>query len=339
MQWEKKICIRLTTRRILGTVLTASTVVNLVIVGAAFEAAASLSTPTLASVLTVPPSTSAFFSPPQTAETVIPFMWTETLGSIPTQLFTPTDTPISPPGWILCIKRFYWSDYRVQPGDTLYSLAIASGSTINELMLANCLPDDRINYGQILYVPRLPIKTFTSTPSPTVTNTPTTTASPSQTPMNTPITPSATPTPTSTNPPSITPTYSPTPTATYSVTPTTITPSPTSTNTPIAPTNPSIVFQNPALCVGSDNFTNLYLAFSVTLSNPRDVSSVTAYSGTSIEVPMSETNAGIYSGAKVGTGDYSPNDTVSYYFIAKDNLGRITRSSDYSTNLGACSIG
>lgn len=194
-------------------------------------------------------------------------------------------------------------------------------------MLANCLTDDRINYGQILYMPRLPIKTFTSTPSTT----------PTATPSNT-LTETASATPTTITP-SVTPTYSPTPTATYSVTPTTITPSPTPTDTPITPTTQSIVFQNPSLCLGSANLTNVYLAFSVTLSNPQEVSSVTAYSGTLTGVPMGQTSAGIYSGAIIGTGGYSPNATVSYYFIVKDNVEHMIRSSDYSTSLEACPKG
>lgn len=206
MQWEKKICIRLTTRRILGAILTASTVVNLVIVGAAFEASAPISTATFASVLTLAPSTTAFFIPPSTAGAAIPITGIETPGAIPTEVLTPTDTPISPPRWILCIKRFYWSDYLVQPGDTLYSLAGATGSSVEELMLANCLPDNRIYYGQILYMPRLPIKTFTSTPSTT----------PTAAPSNT-LTETASATPVTITP-SVTPTFSPSPTSTNTLT-------------------------------------------------------------------------------------------------------------------------
>jgi hypothetical protein len=235
MQWEKKICIRLTTRRILGAVLAASTVVNLVIVGAVFEAAAPMATSTLASVPTLPPSTTAFFMPASTAEAEIPVTGIETPGTTPTDVFTPTDTPISPPGWILCIKKFYWSDYLVQPGDTLYSLASSTDSTVEELKQANCLTDDRINYGQILYMPRLPIKTFTSTPSTT----------PTATPSNTPTeTASATP---MTITPSVTSTYTPTATLTYTATNTssatstdTLTPTLIYTGTPTPTKTPDI---------------------------------------------------------------------------------------------------
>ena len=49
MHWEKKICIRITIRRIVGTVLAASAVANLIIVGAVFGADASPA-PTITSV-------------------------------------------------------------------------------------------------------------------------------------------------------------------------------------------------------------------------------------------------------------------------------------------------
>jgi LysM repeat protein len=240
MQWEKKICIRLTTRRIIGAILTASTVVNMVIVGAAFEASAPNSTSTVASVLTLPPSTTAFFNPPSTAAAAIPITGIETPGTIPTEVFTPTDTPISSSGWIVCIKKFYWSDYLVQPGDTLYSLANATGSSVEELMLANCLPDNRIYYGQILYVPHSPVKIITATSSATATDPGTATLTMTATATST-GTPTNLPTATSTSTPTYTPTATLTHTATNTATATstdTLTPTliytgtPTPTNTP-----------------------------------------------------------------------------------------------------------
>lgn len=187
MQWEKKICIRLTARRILGAVLTASTVVNLVIVGAAFEAAAPLPTLTATSELTTPPSTTTFLIPTSTSGEL--FTATPTSGITPTDIFTPTDTIMDPPIWIVCIKRFFWSIYYVQLGDTLFSLASVTGSTVKELMSANCLTHDQIYTGQLLYVPRLPIKTLTPNYTPTDTPTPTPTDTPTSTPTDTSITP------------------------------------------------------------------------------------------------------------------------------------------------------
>ena len=47
MHWEKKICIRITLRRIVGTILAASTVVNLVIAGVVFGADSPAPAPTI----------------------------------------------------------------------------------------------------------------------------------------------------------------------------------------------------------------------------------------------------------------------------------------------------
>lgn len=199
MQWEKKICIRLTTRRILGAVLTASTVVNLVIVGAAFEASAPTAELTATFLLTTPPRTTTTLAPASTAsETFTPT-------STPSATLTQTDTLTPPPTLTLCILRSYWPVYRVQQGDTLFNLAQATGSTEGELRLANCLPNDQIYPGQLLYVPRLPrnpiTPSFTATVTPTVTSTDTLTATSTYTPItptatsaHTPITPTATPT-------------------------------------------------------------------------------------------------------------------------------------------------
>ena len=205
MQWEKKICFRLTARRIVGAIVMTTTVVNLVIVGAVFEAAAPTVEPTATFLLATQPGTATILAPINTAsETFTPT-------STSSASLTPTDMLTDPPMLSLCILSTYWPGYRVQQGDTLFSLARVIGSTADELKLANCLPNDQIYPGQLLYVPRLPSKTFT--PSFTATATPTATST------FTPITPTATPT------------YTPiTSTATPTHTP--ITPTPTSTYTP-----------------------------------------------------------------------------------------------------------
>jgi len=182
MQWEKKICIRLTTRRILGAVLTASTVVNLVIVGVAFEAAAPTptATPTEISLSTTQSQTATSIALATTANEGI------TPSSSPTTMLAPMDTPTQLPTLALCVLRSYWPIYRVQPGDTLFSLARVTGSTDGELRLANCLPDNQLYPGQLLYVPRLP--SITVTPSSTAPQPPT------ATPPHITITPTDSPT-------------------------------------------------------------------------------------------------------------------------------------------------
>ncbi len=56
-----------------------------------------------------------------------------------------------------CAQPPTWKQYVVQPGNTLFSIAQAVGSTVSELMRVNCLANpDRILTGDILFVPRLP---------------------------------------------------------------------------------------------------------------------------------------------------------------------------------------
>jgi len=172
MQWEKKICIRITARRIVAAILIAASSVNLVIVGAAFEAA-STATPTPTLVTLTKTSTATFSLPtatPENTPTLISSpMKTPTLTSNPTFTSTPTATLTSTstnlPTPTQCVPKTYWFVYYVQSGDTLYSLAPATGSTVDELMMANCLSSTLIIRGQILYVPHLP-------PTPTPSNTP-----------------------------------------------------------------------------------------------------------------------------------------------------------------------
>lgn len=167
MQWEKKICIRITAHRILGAVLTASTVVNLVIVGAAFEAAAptpittllrttSSATPTFLDLTSTPTERLPFTLSPTNTATQEP---STTLTSTPFDTLAPTPTVCLPPiGWII---------YVVRPGENLFRIGLATGMSVGELQSANCLTSSQIVVGQPLYVPRLPpTLTPTNTPDP-----------------------------------------------------------------------------------------------------------------------------------------------------------------------------
>lgn len=174
MHWEKKICIRLTLRRIMGMVLVASTIANLVIVGVVFGATSSTPTPTTTSIS---PTQSTTFTPVFPSATK-----TETFTPIPSSpTFTalPTNTPTDVPTLSLCILKSDWPVYHAQWGDSLFSIASSIGSSVEELMQANCLLAEPILPGQLLYLPRLPV-TPTFTPSITPTNTP------SSTPTDTP---------------------------------------------------------------------------------------------------------------------------------------------------------
>ena len=67
----------------------------------------------------------------------------------------PSDVPpfVSP---VPCTPRYDWIIYIVQPGDTLYNLALRLHLTVYQLQLANCLPSTDIRIGQRLYVPFYP---------------------------------------------------------------------------------------------------------------------------------------------------------------------------------------
>jgi LysM repeat protein len=55
-----------------------------------------------------------------------------------------------------CIPRSNWPQYRIQSGDTLSQIAINSGTSLETLILANCLTNPRsLMVGQIIVVPRL----------------------------------------------------------------------------------------------------------------------------------------------------------------------------------------
>jgi hypothetical protein len=247
MHWEKKICIRITLRRIVGTILAASTMANLIIAGAVYGADSAPPAPTGTSTLSTSVAADTASIPPATAEETLALGLTLLPGDAPTDApaialtdtLIPTEMNADQPGWTLCIKKFYWTSYRVQPGDTLFSLAIVTGSSVQELMSANCLINSRIDAGQVLYVPRLISGTITSTATATQTPGATVTPSPTVTMPQTPTdTPTATYTSTPTDTPSPTPTHTPSQTHTSTPTPTFTPPSPT-----ITPTD--VVFDSP----------------------------------------------------------------------------------------------
>lgn len=70
---------------------------------------------------------------------------------------TPTPTPTETPNISFCVAPFGWVVYTVQPGNTLFSIAQATGAALDDLRAANCLlGTDEIRAGDALYVPRLP---------------------------------------------------------------------------------------------------------------------------------------------------------------------------------------
>ena len=140
-----------------------------------------------------------------------------------TVIYLPATPPVLPP----CGPPSYWIVYTVQYGDTLYSLANRTGTTVYSIMRANCLYNTYIYAGQQLYLPTYPAVTPTSTPPATMLPTATGTVT-STPPMTTTVT--ATPTGTGT----LMPTTTATPTATA-----TGTLLPTATGTMMPTANPT----------------------------------------------------------------------------------------------------
>ncbi|MBN8591533.1 MAG: LysM peptidoglycan-binding domain-containing protein [Anaerolineae bacterium] len=70
-----------------------------------------------------------------------------------------------------CTPRYDWPTYTVQPGDTLYRIALRYGTDSTTLAVANCLTDiNRIEVGQVLRVPPTGVVV---TPAPLPTTAPT----------------------------------------------------------------------------------------------------------------------------------------------------------------------
>jgi len=83
----------------------------------------------------------------------------------PTRVATSTPTLASPPA-PACTKRVDWMTYTVLQGDTLYSIAQRCGSSVDELVAANCLHGVNISTGQRLYVPGPVAPKQTPSPQP-----------------------------------------------------------------------------------------------------------------------------------------------------------------------------
>ena len=143
---------------------------------------------------------------------------TQTATHTPTPTTTPTLRPTETPSLTAtltattCGPPAEWVRYIVQPGDTYFSLAQRTSSTVQEIQQGNCTTDLRLLVGQQLFLPFIPPPIATRTSTPSLTPTATATASPT-------ITPTATATASPTTPPL--PTETPTSTATATSLPTT----------------------------------------------------------------------------------------------------------------------
>ncbi len=112
-----------------------------------------------ATVTNLPPPLAPTFTPvsevPATATTAAP----------PTPLPSPTQLVVTlpplPPQ--VCTPPFGWVAYTVQVGDTLNELAYRYGVNVSFLMQANCLDNQAVYPGQVIFLPPV---VFTPTPLP-----------------------------------------------------------------------------------------------------------------------------------------------------------------------------
>ncbi len=103
---------------------------------------------------TLMPDTSIYLPPLPTATS------TMTLTATPLEPTKKAPDTAVPPTEKVCGAPPSWPSYVIQPGDTLFSLATATGTTVNELMVANCLTDaNHIIAGMTIRLPRLPVHT------------------------------------------------------------------------------------------------------------------------------------------------------------------------------------
>ena len=105
-------------------------------------------TPTRTSTLTRTPTFTRTFTP----------SITPTFTAVATYTFTavpilPSFTPSYTPSVVPCEPHPDWELYIVAPGDSLYELSVATGASMAELVLANCLISLELQAGQEITVP------------------------------------------------------------------------------------------------------------------------------------------------------------------------------------------
>ena len=83
---------------------------------------------------------------------------TPTVTPTPKSAASPTNAPMTS-----CVISPSWTVYRIQPGDTLFSVGLRYGLTVDSIMRGNCLTSTAIPAGGTLYVPPVtpfPISTW-----------------------------------------------------------------------------------------------------------------------------------------------------------------------------------
>jgi LysM repeat protein len=149
------------------------------------------------------------------------------------RIYVPREMP-SPT--VACSKASDWVRYTIQPGDTLFSIAVRYGVTLSYLKKANCLSADLIYAGEVLLVPYYLPAGATSAAGVIVPHAPNGTPTPGNAAVRPPTATSSTPSRSPTNTPS--PTKETAVATSMAVAPT-ATPSATSTPTPTPTPTPT----------------------------------------------------------------------------------------------------
>ncbi len=113
----------------------------------------------------------ATFTPPMPTATSLPLPATRSLPSStpsPSPLPSPSPTPTYPPLPTVtppCLPPADWREYTVKRGETLAILAWRFWTTEEALREGNCLEDDTLEPGQVLYVPDVATRVACGRPS------------------------------------------------------------------------------------------------------------------------------------------------------------------------------
>lgn len=112
-------------------------------------------TVTLSETPTLTASHTATDMPDETASPTASPTPSETASPTATATNTPSETPS--PTATTCVPKApdNWQSYQVQAGDTLFDIALQTGSTVDKLMQVNCIEDHIIVAGEMLYIPSI----------------------------------------------------------------------------------------------------------------------------------------------------------------------------------------
>lgn len=160
------------------------------------ETATHPSATVIATAEASPSYTMTFTLEPSRTTTPSPTV-TETTSPTPTLSMTPTEQPLEGDNQAECVVSVPdgWITYVIQSGDTLFALAVRSGTSLETVSRVNCITDPAlISVGQIIYLPLPPQNDATEAVSATSTTIDSDRPAERPTATTPPVRPTATPT-------------------------------------------------------------------------------------------------------------------------------------------------